>query len=323
MKPTITPAELTTFQTWTKAFQLWKGGLRSPNTRRVYGQAWDYFLAFVGKPPWRVMRSDIIRYKEYMRAKGLALRTMHGRISALSAFFLFTINDFTVPDSDGQEAPLCLYNPAGGKALRDKICPYDGKSVYLSADQVKQLLAVISRSTIQGLRDYALFLCYLLTGRRNSELRLLRWSDIEQRGEQRWYLWSGKGKSNQRNELPGAAWDAIRAYLEAAGRWGQMKAEDYIFTGLFCCDQSQAISMREVGRLLKGYCRRAGLDTTAIHVHSLRHTAAWLRLQAGDSILQICKLLGHNSISTTQIYLQALQGLGDESWSKVSEMIGI
>lgn len=329
------PGEMDKTRTWLEAFDLWMGSLRSDNTRRAYRKAWDDFMAFTGKNPWVVGKADVVRWVEDLRARGLSDCTRQQRVAAISSFYTYAMDEFTVYLADGREMALHGQNPAAGKSLRPKVSPY-GKAHYLNQEEARALLRAIRRTNVQGLRDYALFLTYLFTGRRNSEVRLLRWGDFELSGGRAWYRWSGKGKTDQRFELPAPAWEAIKAYLKAAGRLEGMEDGDAIFTALSnratrlptvnaetFRPERQALSMREVGRLLKRYCRRAGLDSKRIHVHTLRHTAAMLRHEAGDDVEKICSFLAHSSLAITQIYLHRVEGQKDESWAKVETLLGL
>src|SRR3972149_3524883 len=157
----------------------------------------------------------------------------------------------------------------------------------------------------------------------------------------------GKGKEKSGTEGPPGVGgrEAIVEYLKAAGRFpaeasspGLDEAsspgdEEYIFTALTNKagrlpnvsaaewePGAQPLSMREVGRLLKRYARLAGLDAKKIQVHTLRHTAAMLRHEAGDNVEDICAFLAHSSLAITQIYLHRVEGKKDTSWSKVEAL---
>lgn len=328
------PTEMDQMHLWADAFEMWMNSLRSDNTRRAYRKAWDLLLAFTGKNPWVISKVDVGRWVEGMRLQKLSECTVQQRLAAISSFYSFVMDDYRFTRPDGREVTLYGTNPASGKSLRKKIDPY-GKANYLDAPEARALLRAIRRDTVQGLRDYALFLTYLFTGRRNSEVRTLRWGDIAVTGGRAWYRWSGKGKANQRYELAMPAWEAIKAYLRAAGRLESMQPNDFIFTALTdratrlpnvnkaSYTQHQALSMREVGRLLKKYCRKAGLDPQKVHVHTLRHTAAMLRKEAGDDVEAISNFLAHSSLAVTQIYLHTVEGQKDESWAKVESLLGL
>ena len=143
-----------------------------------------------------------------------------------------------------------------------------------------------------------------------------------------------KGKT-RRDQCPQPVWIAIQDYLCAADKLDTIQPENFIFTPLTdratrlpnidpeSWNLDRPLSSREVGRLLKKYARRAGLDPTKIRVHSLRHTAAMLRKQAGDDIDQISSFLGHSNLSTTQIYLHRLEGQTDSSWMRVAALLGL
>lgn len=311
---------------WAEAFHLWLGGLRSESTRRAYSDAWRDLLTFLGEgaQPWRIGRSQIARWEADLRARQLSECTRNQKLSGISSFFIYTMTEYTVISQDGREVPLHGYNPAAGKSLRARINPY-GKACAMTLEEVKAFLAAIDRGTLQGLRDYALFITYLFTARRNSELRQLAWGDIEQAGGQVWYTWSGKGRRDQRFELALPAWLAIRAYLQAAGRLESLRPGDYLFVGFdqaTGAPQAWPIGLREVGKLLKRYCRLAGLSSD-YHVHTLRHTAAYLRRLAGDDLETVSRMLAHSNLSITQIYLHSMEGQQDASWAKVRDLLSL
>ena len=206
---------------------------------------------------------------------------------------------------------------------------------YLDAGELTRLLSAIPRQTVRGLRDYALFLGYVLTGRRNREWRRLRWGDLRARGERITYSWRGKNTEHARNELPPPLWDAIRAYLEAAGRLQGMQPGDYVFTPLGDnatrlpnvevgeWDRNRPLSGSAANRLLKTYARRAGLDPQRIHIHVLRHSAAMLEEQLGSGLASICAFLGHANPTTTMRYLEHLRGQPDTTWEAKAQLLGI
>jgi integrase len=174
-----------------------------------------------------------------------------------------------------------------------------------------------------------------MTGRRNSEWRQARWQDFEVLGGTVYFRWSGKGKKDQRLELPPPVWAAVKNYLQSAGRLQSIRPEDFIFTALsnsarrlpsVAEDWSQgraALSIQEVNRILKRYCKLAGLDAERLHIHSLRHTAAMLRREAGDGVEEIKEFLGHSSLAITEIYLHSLLGKQDKSWNQVADLLGL
>jgi integrase len=162
---------------WNDALELWLESRCSPNTQRAYAKAWQLFQESAGKQPWLVGKSDVLRWQEQMRQAGLTKETIQQRLAAVSSFYAFACASYTTYGPNGREQPLADYNPVAG-IPRPRISPYN-KSTYLSVDQTRALLRAIPQDNLQGLRDYALFMAYLLTGRRNSEIRLLRWGDFQ------------------------------------------------------------------------------------------------------------------------------------------------
>ena len=78
-----------------------------------------------------------------------------------------------------------------------------------------------------------------------------------------------------------------------------------------------------INKLVKRYAYRAGLDPRRITVHTLRHTAAMLRKQAGEDVEAISRFLNHSNLSITQIYLHQVEGATDTGWQKVEALLGL
>jgi len=351
-------------QEWNNAFDLWLASHPSPNTRRAYRKAWDLFFAFTSRSPWQISKSDVARWIEYQRAQHLSPETIQQRMAALSSFYTYVTRIYTSLTPDGREQPLHFFNPV--KAVpRPKTSPYN-KARYLNVDQARAFLHTIPRYTLQGMRDYALFLTYLATGRRNSEIRTLRYGDIESCPERNegslpssrfgaegriWFRWNGKGRQ-RRDELPQSVWTAILDFLKSSDRLDSISPSDCIFTALndsarhlpnvqkaavFGLEFSEdkllsiqqtasvvcPISATMVNRLLKKYIRLAGLNPQGITVHTLRHTAAMLRKEAGDDLQSISSFLAHSSLAVTQIYLHQVEGRQDTTWLKVEALLGL
>ncbi|MGB2695155.1 MAG: hypothetical protein WBD55_08205 [Dehalococcoidia bacterium] len=72
---------------------------------------------------------------------------------------------------------------------------------------------------------------------------------------------------------------------------------------------------------LRRYLKKAGLPPSGVHI--LRHSAAKLRRDAGDSVEQVSAFLDHSSLQVTSVYLRRLEGVEDESWRRVAEAIGV
>jgi integrase/recombinase XerD len=318
--------------TWQRAADAWLQSKPSPNTRRAYRAAFRRFLEFAGRPPWLLSGADAIAWQAHLRRQGLADSTINLYLAAVSSYFRFCNQHYTLTDpATGRERPLAHTNPAL-RPTRAKVKPY-GKAAHLDLHQVRALLRAPDRTTIQGLRDYALLKSYLLTGFRNSELRTLRWGDLQRDGDRIFCRWRGKGSKTDQIEFPWPAYHAIIDFLQAAGRW-EPSSTAYIFTALSDAAAylpnvngtrrgTQPLTSAMVNRLVKKYARWAGLDHTRITTHTLRHTAAMLRAGLTDDLREIQRFLNHTHLNTTQIYLQHAGRRRDNLWMQVEALIGV
>lgn len=321
---------------WRQAIELFFASRNTPATRRAYAAALQDLLTVTNRLPWEVTRTDVMRWVQGLKGRGLAPCTIANRLAGISSFYRFCMEEYLVQGGDGRQIALHGNNPAAGKSLRPKIEMY-GKSVWLSPEECKALLRAIlppgaSHADALARRNFALILGYILLARRNSEWRVARWGDFENRMGRVEYRWDGKGKHDQRIKVPTPVWNAVVEFLREAGRLEKMQGGEYIFTALkerhlpggrVLAAGAAALSDHEVGRLLKIYCRRAGLDAKAIHPHTLRHTGAMLRREVGASVEEIMNFLGHANLSVTGVYLHQLEGKSDQSWGSVADLLGL
>lgn len=168
---------------------------------------------------------------------------------------------------------------------------------YLTLDESERLLDKIDSSDSKfSERDYCIVTLFLNCGMRLSELCGINLKDIS--GETLRVL--GKGGKERTVYLNGACLDALEAYLKVRPKRG-IKATDK--DALFISRQGNRISGSAVQRLIKQYIRQSGLDPARYSTHKLRHTAATLMYKYGQvDIRRLQQILGHSSVSTTEIY---------------------
>lgn len=316
---------------WLRARDMWLVVQRRENTRRAYRVALNDFFHATDAAPWLVGENEVRDWIALLRAAGLSEVTINQKLAACSSFYHFVCAQYAPTNGGDHVVPLCQFNPF--LAVERPKLPAYSKASCLSANQASALLAAIPSDTLQGHRDYALFLTYLSTGRRNSEVRLLKWGDLVEQDGKIHCRWNGNGEERS-HELPLETWTAIKVYIQAAGRFAAMGEGEYIFTAL--TDRAtrlknvdaatwnptaQPLSSREIGRLLKRYARRAELDSKSIRVSTLRHTAAYLRRDAGDDAEAICDLLNLSSISATRQYLGRIKNNAGRTWARVADML--
>jgi site-specific recombinase XerD len=281
---------------------------RSGSRRTVegYSHMLQHFFGVVGKPPDQVASQEVFAwaYGVGLSGKEPSPVTIGARLAALSSFYRFLIRMGIVASNpcDPVQRPKTSLSPPRG----------------LSAEEIKQLLSVIPDTPV-GLRDRAIILSLTLTGRRRSEVLNLRAGDISQTGGL-FYTYRGKGGKTGKRELPRPAFEAIQRALTAFGKDLTAMAPDEplwpssaqdgrgLTSGTFYCN-------------LRRYLKRAGLPPAGVHI--LRHSAAKLRRDVGESVEDVSRFLDHSSLAVTTVYLRLLEGQGDRGWGKVAEAIGV
>jgi len=172
----------------------------------------------------------------------------------------------------------------------------------ISLEQIEKLLSAPDATDTLGARDRALFETLFSTGIRVSELVELNLGDLDETGEE--LRVRGKGKKERIAPVGSHALVAIHHYLQSAKRDPRfsvkMNAADPE-TPMFLNKHGGRISSRSVRRKLDKYLRQVGLDPT-ISPHTLRHSFATHLLENGADLRSVQELLGHQSLSTTQIY---------------------
>ena len=196
-----------------------------------------------------------------------------------------------------QKANLIENNPALNLET-----PKLGKRMpkYLSLDDSKKLLAVVNNDEKDRNkeRDYAIITLFLNCGMRLSELVGINLKDIDF-NENKLNV-RGKGNKERTIYLNKACVNAINNYLAVRPKNGIKQGDS---DALFLSERLERISNRTVQHIVKQELLKAGLDTNKYSVHKLRHTAATLMYRYGNvDIRALQELLGHESISTTQIY---------------------
>ena len=174
---------------------------------------------------------------------------------------------------------------------------------YLSLDDSKKLLdAADNQDNRNYKRDYAITTLFLNCGIRLSELVGININDIDFNECKMTVI--GKGNKERTVYLNKSCMVAIHDYLSSRPPASLIKRDSkYSDKALFLSEQKQRISNRTVQAIISKQLQLAGLDSKNLSVHKLRHTAATLMYQYGNvDIRALQELLGHQSISTTEIY---------------------
>ncbi len=232
----------------------------SDGTAEKYRGILGRFFGPLGKAPDEVTPDEVFGF---VHGKGPSGRepsaaTVNLRLAALSSFYGFLIR-FGLTDR----------NPCDRvQRLRQEPPPPRG----LDREGIRQLMDAIPK-TAAGKRDRAIVLTCLLTGRRRSEVIGLRAGDLGRNGGTVYYTYRGKGGVQRRRELPEPCLSAILEALRARGRdLADMEPDEPLFD----------VSAHGFYLNLRRALRRAGLPEAGVHL--LRHTAAKLRRDVGESV---------------------------------------
>ncbi|MDD5614189.1 MAG: tyrosine recombinase XerC [Candidatus Omnitrophica bacterium] len=258
-------------------------------TLKSYKEDLTIFLRFLeNKDLKEVTHLDIRRFLAYLRTKGDSKRTISRRLSCLRSFFKFLLREGSI-----KKNPTLAIS---GVKL-DKPLPN-----FLSYQDVGSLLDREKKDDYISSRDMAILETFYSTGIRVSELVNLNILDIDYiSGVVKVY---GKGKKERIVPIGDKALKSIKLYLDKRLVLGYANKG-----GLFLNARGYRITERSVGRIIKKYALKAGINMD-ISPHTLRHTFATHLLDRGADLRSVQELLGHASLSTTQIYTHlTLEGL--------------
>ncbi len=169
---------------------------------------------------------------------------------------------------------------------------------FLEYEEVQRLLNTPPANTWLGARDRAILEVLYCTGMRVSELVALNMDDVDFLSEV--IHIRGKGKKERISPIGSSALQQIQAYIEYRNK-RMANDSDFDSKVLFANKHGKRLSTRSVRRKMDKYLVEAGLDPS-ISPHTLRHSFATHMLNNGADLRSVQELLGHQSLSTTQIY---------------------
>lgn len=210
--------------------------------------------------------------------------TRSRKISALRSFYKYLHQEIEIIDNNITEK---LRNPKIQKR----------QPVYLTLSETELLLDTINKEKNEFLRnrDLAIVFTFLTTGMRLSELVSVDLKDIKDDH----FTIVGKGNKERTIYLTKNCIDLIDNYIMIRKNY----LKEIKVDALFISTRKNRISNRAVQSTVEKYLKKAGFDTRVYSTHKLRHTAATLMYKYGNVDIRALKdVLGHESVSTTQIY---------------------
>jgi site-specific recombinase XerD len=272
----------------------------SPNTIAAYRNTFQLLLRFatarIGTPPSSLditqLDAPLIgAFLEHLeRDRGNTVATRNNRLTAIHSLFAY----------------LALHHPEHADSIQRVLAIPHKRSernllTYLTEPEVDALLDACDQTTWTGRRDHAMLALTIQTGLRISELAALTRQDLTLTTGANVHT-TGKGRKQRRTPLTPATRTILKAWLhERAGN-----PDDPLFPTRTGGHLSRdAIEHRLAVHLATAQASCPSLATKHVTMHTLRHTAAMRLLLAGNDITVIALWLGHEQITTTQIYLHA------------------
>lgn len=278
----------------------------SPKTIDTYSKAIKQFFLYLSDNGInRPKREDIVAYRDYLKQNHKPT-TVQSYLAAVKLFFQWTEREGVYPN---------VADRVKGAKLDT-----EHKKDYLTSKQTAKLLGAIDRSSLKGLRDYAIISLMVTTGLRTISIIRADIGDIRTAGDDTALYYQGKGHEEKADyvKLAEPVEEAIRAYLAARG-------ESDIKAPLFCSISNKnsggRMTTRSISRVAKEHLIEIGLDSDRLTAHSLRHTAATLNLLNGATVEETKQLLGHQNINTTLIYSHALDRAKNNSEKRIAKAI--
>jgi integrase/recombinase XerD len=251
-----------------------------------------------------VSREDILAFLLFLKERSYATSTVARKIAAVKSFFHWLTGQRLVPLDPTED----LESPRVSKYLPQAISVHNVETL---------LMQPTLGESPEALRDRAMLEVLYATGMRVSELVALDLDDV-----------TGAAPNGGANGLAETAAQAIRCrgkgtkerIIPLDGTVARQALADYLQGGrprlaggsdepaLFLNHRGQRLTRQGFWLILKAYARAAGIED--VTPHTLRHSFATHKLKDGTALRDVQHLLGHASISTTQIYTQVESGSG-------------
>ncbi|MBK7212782.1 MAG: site-specific tyrosine recombinase XerD [Bacteroidales bacterium] len=260
----------------------------SGNSIEAYLHDLDTFTEYIeevkaGKQPGDIVLSDLEEFLKWLAIKNLSARSQMRIISGIRAFYRYLLIENTV-NSDPTEL---LESPRLGRKLPE----------VLSINEIERLLAAIDRSTPEGERNKAIIETMYSCGLRVSELVNLKISNLY--FNDGFIRVTGKGDKERLVPAGNQALKQISLYLHDIRCHIEIKKgeEDFVFLNR----RGSHLTRVMVFTILKGLAIKAGIKKK-LSPHTLRHSFATHLVENGADLRAVQEMLGHESITTTEIY---------------------
>jgi len=266
----------------------------SPNTvsayRRDLGELEAFLTEYFARPDWRWEEVDRLALRGFLgwcRRHGRSRRTVARKLSAVRTFFRFLHLEDRIPANPTR----AVRAPKIDRRLPGHLSPSDVRVVFEVAE------ARAAENSLQGTRDLVILELLYGSGLRLSELHGLDLDAVDRRGR----LVRVVGKGSKERIVP-----VTDAALRALERYGPRRAETPGGAGggtgaVLVNARGGRLSRRSIQDAVRR-CLQAAAGASGLSAHALRHSFATHLMEAGADLMAVKELLGHVSLSTTQIY---------------------
>jgi len=277
---------------WERVLVDWLNTKRSPHTRRVYQKDIQNFLADLGTELGKFLTLDrhgafelVSRYKGELIQKGLKSATINRRLAAIKSLVCFSYNcghsDFMLESVKGEK--LSAYRDTSG----------------VDPETFKRVLSGIDRTSLKGVRDYALLMLLWSNALRRSEVSKASIADFDPVTKTLRIFGKGRGNNSEIISLGSGTVTAIEAWLEARGEHQPDKA---LFCSINPGYRDGRLSTQAIYNIVSDRFQSAGITKT-MSPHRIRHSSITAALEAtGGDVRRVQKLSRHSLLNTLLIY---------------------
>jgi integrase/recombinase XerC len=277
---------------WEKLLSDWLNTKRSPHTQRCYRLDIENFLADLGTELGKFLSLDrfeayalVSRYKGELIKNNLKSATINRRLAAIKSLVAYAYNcghsEFMLEAVKGEK--LCSYRDTTG----------------IDPEAFKRVLGGIDRTSLKGIRDYALLMLLWSNALRRSEVSKANIGDFDPSAKTLRIFGKGRGNNSEIISLGSGTVNAIESWLDARGEHDPDKA---LFCSVNAGYQDGRLSTQAIYDIVKSRCQAAGI-TKVMSPHRIRHSAITAALEAtGGDVRRVQKLSRHSSLNTLLIY---------------------
>ena len=277
---------------WGRVLSDWLATKRSPHTRRVYRRDIENFLADLGTELGKFLSLDrhgayalVSRYKGELVTKGLKSATINRRLAAIKSLVSFSYNcghcDFMLESVKGEK--LSSYRDTSG----------------VDPEAFKRVLSAIDRTSLKGIRDYALLILLWSNALRRSEVSKANIGDFDPVAKTLRIFGKGRGNNAETVSLGSGTVTAIESWLSARGETNPDKA---LFCSVNAGYRDGRLCTQAIYNIVKERCQSAGISK-AMSPHRVRHSSITAALEVtGGDVRRVQKLSRHSSLNTLLIY---------------------